>query len=101
MNKTKLRGKTVPKHSLESMAFYAGTRGHTFWMFCSPWLGFLHLTVVSTSVLVVLLPVGRAVLVMYTVAVSRERGSVSNGRGPVGQDSTGLAFPSRLFGTLG
>lgn len=87
-------GKTVPKHSLESMAFYAGTRGHTFWTFFSRPLGFLHLTVVSASVLVVLFPIGQAVLVMYTVAVG-------NGCGSVGQNGIGLAFWGGLFGTLG
>lgn len=65
-----------------------------FFFFPAQLLGFLHLTVVSASVLVVLLPVGKAVLVMYAVAVSE-------GCGAVGQDGTGLAFLSRLFGTLG
>lgn len=87
-------GKTVPKHSLESMAFYAGTRGHTFWTFFSRPLGFLHLTVVSASVLIVLLPIGQAILMVYTVAVG-------DGRGSVGQDGTALDFQSRLFATLG
>lgn len=69
-------------------------------LFSQP-LSFLHLTVVCTPVLVVLLPVGHAVLVMYAIAVSHKRGSVSNGRGSVGQNGTGLAFLTQLFGTLG
>lgn len=84
--------------------WYAGTRGHTFWTFFSQPLGFLHFPGVRASVLVVLLPVGQAVLVMYAVAVSHERGSVGNGRGSVGQScrrSAGLAFLSGLFGALG
>lgn len=76
------------------MAFYAGTRGHTFWTFFSRPLGFLHLTIVSASVLIVLLSIGQAVLVVYTVAVC-------NGRGSVGQDGAGLDFQRRLFDTLG
>lgn len=100
----RLRGKTVPKHSLESMASSAGTRGHTFWTFFSRLLGFLHLSVVSASILVVLLPVGQAVLMMYAVAVSHKRGSVSDGRGSVGQRcrrSASFAFLNRLFSALG
>lgn len=83
------------------MAFYAGTRGHTFWMFVSWPLGFLHLTIVSTSIFVVLLPTGQAIFVIYTIAISHKRGSIRNGCGSIGQNSIGLAFLIRLFGTLG